>query len=65
MVERLSREKVIARGEKIVNQWYMDNEVKILYYTRRSLQSDCVERIDIRYASAEVARDKRFVESLQ
>ena len=42
LVERLPREKVTARGEKNVNQWYMDNVVKILYYTRRSLQSDYV-----------------------
>ena len=30
------REKVIARGEKTVSQWYMDNIVKILYYTTSS-----------------------------
>ena len=48
LVERLSREKVTALGEKTVDQ---------AVFTK--------ERIDIRYALAEVARDKRFVESLQ
>ena len=48
MVERLSREKVTALGEKTVDQ---------AVFTK--------ERIDIRYALAEVARDKRLVESLQ
>ena len=32
MVERLPREKLTAWGEKTVNQWYMENVVKILRY---------------------------------
>ena len=39
MIERLPREKVIALGEKTVNQYYVDNVVKVLYYTTRQLQT--------------------------